>query len=208
MNPIRSDADRPSGHAGARAGRAVPGPPDLLTVGLRTAGWLTASTLAVAIVVSATGLVGSVVSWVLVAGAVAAGLTPSVWTLGVRRYPAEIHLHDITPATRAAVRAASVQADRLWRAAHLVPPGPVADHLTDLATTADRYLESLAALGPESSGASGQIVTDLTDLADAAERLAHSRAPSVPTPLQDLAERTDLMTRALAEDIDPRSPLP
>ncbi|MFV0256995.1 MAG: hypothetical protein ACK5PP_00910 [Acidimicrobiales bacterium] len=167
---------------------------------------MTASALAVAIVVSAVGLNGTALGWGLAVATVAVALIATAAVPAVRARPGGGHPRPSAPFTPVVVRSASFHADRLWRAADTVPPGPVADHLTDLAVTADRYV-ALANLDPGRVGGPDQILTDLAALTDAAERLARTRIPSGPTPLQDLAERTDLMAHALGEDIDPATPL-
>ncbi len=140
-----------------------------------------------------------------------------------RRRSGQVPLSALDPADAQRVRSAGAEAERLHRLARSAPPGPVAEHLSELADTADDYVTALRAAlhtaGPRPRpGPSGlrddrltgamteeadAIVAQLRELTAAAEDLRRAQRRALePSRLEELIDRT----RRLAETIEAEHP--
>jgi hypothetical protein len=165
------------------------------------------STFATAIGITVAAIAAPGLRWGLLGTAVLVGLTPLLWH-GLRtRRAHRLPTWELTPKLAQQVVLAADQADRLRRMAERSPDGPIADHLAQLAATAEGYVVALHGAATQASLAGGdpdleremtRVVGQLTDLAEAAQRLRQAQKHHLEvSPLEELTEATERLAAAI-----------
>lgn len=214
---------RPRRSASRRAGvTVVPWDPGIerTTLGVRATGGALGASFVAALGLAAVDLAQSPTGWVVVAAAGAVGTVPALVVHVARRgaRARQLRVGGLNPEQTRLVTEAAAQGDRLRALADAAPPGPVADHLDHLATTAERYVIALhqalsharpdRPLDPEVVDEVGRMVAQLTELTEAAVELRQAQRRLLePTPLEVLTDETRRLAAVIAaETSDPTHP--
>lgn len=177
-----------------------------------------ATTFVTSIGITAAGLTATLTGVVLVFTAAVVGLAPLYRYLLRTRSPRRLTLSAVGPELSPVVVTAANAVDRIRTMADSAADGPVADHLAELATTAESYLISLHGAAvqlaksdhpdPGVTGEISRISDRLSELAEAAERLARAqrRQLAEDSPLDDVIARTERLAEALEHETNHESP--
>ncbi|MGF1598622.1 MAG: hypothetical protein ACFCVK_17125 [Acidimicrobiales bacterium] len=176
-------------------------------VASRSALTVLAVTFVTALTLSLLSLAATPVGWAIVAASTLSGLVPILHHLLRGRRTTSLPTWSLTPGLAATVAGAAARAAQLRSLAERSPDGPVADHLTHLADTADTYVVALhgAAAGAAASEGDGgleaemmAVVGRLDELVEAAERLRRAQKRYLErSPLDELIDATDHLTEVI-----------
>ena len=193
------------------------------TVLVRTMAWVLTASFIAAVAMSLLNLAETTLGRILVGAAALVGTFPAIAHARRSRYRERLSIYELPRPAAGLVSDAVDQCKRLDALATAAPPGPVADHLQHLATTADRYAVAIHSslcqvhrrsgdnnteLGDQSHEIR-QLVGQLTELANAATELRQvQRRHLEPSPLETLTEDTRRLSEGIAttHGLSPETP--
>ncbi len=110
---------------------------------VRTSASVLGAVFVAAVALALVGMAQTPLGWVLVSVAAVVGTAPAVAHFGRGRRQTRLPVGDLPVSAAVLVVEASTQARRLATMAAASPDGPLAEHFTHLASTADRYVVAL-----------------------------------------------------------------
>ena len=150
------------------------------------------------------------VGWAVIVGCTAAGAVPLVRWLLQRRHD-HLDLYGIDRRLRPLLVRAAESVMLIEEAASAAPDGPVAVQLHENHLTALSHLKLMESDARRSAAASRQgllqLCHQLDQLALASQRLSSTALTALPSVLGSLTERTQLVERALSEELDGPGPV-